>query len=58
LIVARRADRFAKLALKISRAHLVKVAIAANPPKEPDLARVEQVGATNPAVRVPVNVAA
>ena len=59
LIVARRADRLGKLALKISQAYHVKVeVIAANLAKEPDFARVEQVLATNPAVRVPVNNAA
>jgi uncharacterized protein len=56
IVVARRADRLGVLAQKISQTHQVKVeVVAADLVKEPDLARVEQILATNPAVRVLVN---
>jgi short-subunit dehydrogenase len=56
ILVARRADRLGALAQKISQAYHVKVEmIAADLANEPDLARVEKVLATNPAVRVLVN---
>src|ERR1700755_1696185 len=56
VLVARRADRLGALAQKISQAYHVKVEVmAADLAKEADLARVEQVLATNSAVRVLVN---
>jgi short-subunit dehydrogenase len=54
--VARRADRLEALSEKLKKAHGAKVdVIGADLEKEVDLARVEKVLATNPAVRVLVN---
>src|ERR1700735_3977986 len=56
VLVARRADRLEALAAKVSSAHGVKVdLIVADLTKDADLARVEKVLATNPAVRVLIN---
>jgi uncharacterized protein len=56
VLVARRSDRLEALAAKISAAHGVKVdAIVADLTQDADLARVEKVLATNPAVRVLIN---
>jgi short-subunit dehydrogenase len=54
--VACRGDRLGALAQQISQAHSVKAGvIIADLANEPELAGVEQVLATNPAVRVLVN---
>jgi uncharacterized protein len=56
ILVARRADRLEALAQKISRAYPVRAEVmTADLANEPDLVRVEQMLATNPAVRVLVN---
>jgi short-subunit dehydrogenase len=56
VLVARRADRLEALSAKIAKAHGVKVqVIGADLENEADLARVEQLLETNPAVRVLVN---
>jgi short-subunit dehydrogenase len=56
VLVARRADRLEALAAKVSAAHGVKVdLIVADLTKEADLARVEKVLATDPAVRILIN---
>jgi short-subunit dehydrogenase len=56
VLVARRADRLEALSAKVSKAYGAKVeVIAADLEKEADLARVEKVLATNPAVRILVN---
>jgi short-subunit dehydrogenase len=56
VLVARRADRLEALSAKISTAHGVKVdSIVADLTKDADLARVEKVLATDPAVRVLIN---
>jgi uncharacterized protein len=56
VLVARRADRLEVLSGKISAAHGVKVdSIVADLTKDADLARVEKVLATDPAVRVLIN---
>jgi short-subunit dehydrogenase len=56
ILAARRADRLEALSAKISKAHGAKVeVITADLEKEADVARVEKVLATNPAVRVLVN---
>jgi short-subunit dehydrogenase len=56
ILVARRTDRLEAVATKVSHSHDVKVeVIAADLGNEPDLARVEKILATNPAVRVLVN---
>jgi short-subunit dehydrogenase len=56
ILVARRADRLDALSAKISAAHGVKVdSIVADLTKDADLARVEKVLATDPAVRVLIN---
>ncbi len=56
ILVARRADRLEALSAQLSKAHGAKVeVIAADLEKEADVARVEKVLATNPAVSVLVN---
>jgi uncharacterized protein len=56
ILVARRADRLEALSNKISQSHGVKIEVmAADLANETDLARVEKVLATNPAVRMLVN---
>ncbi len=56
ILVARRADRLEALAAKISSAHGVKVnAIVADLTKDADLAKVEKVLATDPAVHILIN---
>jgi uncharacterized protein len=56
VLVARRADRLEALSAKISTAHGVKVdSIVADLTKDADLARVEKVLSTDPAVRVLIN---
>jgi short-subunit dehydrogenase len=56
VLVARRADRLGALAQTISRVHHVNAEVViADLANESDLARVERILATNPAVRVLVN---
>jgi short-subunit dehydrogenase len=56
VLVARRADRLEALSAKVSKAHGVKVeALVADLTNDADLARVEKVLATDPAVRVLIN---
>ncbi|MFM0119399.1 MULTISPECIES: SDR family NAD(P)-dependent oxidoreductase [unclassified Paraburkholderia] len=56
VLVARRADRLEALAAKVSAAHGAKVeSIVADLTNDADLARVEKVLATDPAVRVLIN---
>ncbi|MFM0628064.1 SDR family NAD(P)-dependent oxidoreductase [Paraburkholderia xenovorans] len=56
VLVARRADRLEALAEKVSAAHGVKVeSIVADLTNDADLARIEKILATDPAVRVLVN---
>ncbi|MEI9996983.1 MAG: SDR family oxidoreductase [Rhizomicrobium sp.] len=56
VLVARRAERLKTLAAKLSQAHGVKVdAIGADLTKDADIARVEHILATNPAMSLLVN---
>src|ERR1700754_3698699 len=56
ILVARRADRLQALAQTISQVHHVNAEVViADLANESDLARVERILATNPAVRVLVN---
>jgi short-subunit dehydrogenase len=56
VLVARRADRLEALSAKVTAAHGVKVhSIVADLTNEADLARVENILATDPAVRVLIN---